>query len=279
MKLINSLLRVSIDPGHKVRGLSVDSGVSSLGTSVAPGDNTGQLVSAHEWSTRVTLAGVLASSVKTSTDHGVGNVVSTVGISAVIITHNGDRDLLEDTGQGSALGGGSPSGNGAHGSFRVLLVGGGQADGCNMGSHGGGGLELKQTDVVVDVPAIVVLVHNNTGNLDILLVIIVRVEVVGANSNTQPGGRLTVTAVGSGDNPVGADQGATAHEGTVGSTTEQHDLVGELAVVSILATNNLATSTAQRGGAGVLQQLGCIGSTCGDSGESKKNEHLHDDSS
>ncbi len=93
------------------------------------------------------------------------------------------------------------------------------------------------------------------------MVIIVRVEVVGANSNTQSGGRLTVTAVGSSNNPVGADQGATAHQGTVGSTTEQHDLVGELTVVSILATDNLATSTAQRGGAGVLQQLGCVGST------------------
>ena len=162
---------MSIDPGDKVGGLSVDSGVVSLSTSVAPGDNTGQLVSAHEWSTRVTLAGVLASSVKTGTDHGVGNAVSTVGISAVIITHNGDRDLLEDTGQRSALGGGSPSGNGAHGSFGVLLVGGGQADGGNMGSHGGGSLKLEQTDVVVDVPAIVVLVHNNTGNLEYIVTV------------------------------------------------------------------------------------------------------------
>ena len=94
--------------------------------------------------------------------------------------------------------------------------------------------------------------------LDVLLVFIIRVQVVGANSNTQSGGRLTITAVSSSNNPGVTDQGTTAHERTIRSTTEQHDLVGELTVVSILTTDNLTASTAQGSGAGVLQQLGCI---------------------
>ena len=44
-----------VNPADKVASLSVYTGVSSLSTSVSPGDNTGQLVSAHEWSTGITL--------------------------------------------------------------------------------------------------------------------------------------------------------------------------------------------------------------------------------
>ena len=39
------------------------------------------------------LAGVLATSIKTSTDHGVSNVILTIGVTAVIIRDNGDIDL------------------------------------------------------------------------------------------------------------------------------------------------------------------------------------------
>ena len=90
---MNKLKTMGVDPVNKVRSLSVDTRVSSLSTSVSPGDNTRQLVSAHEWSTGVTLARVLTSLVKTSTDHGVSNAVSTIRISAVGITDNRDNNL------------------------------------------------------------------------------------------------------------------------------------------------------------------------------------------
>merc|ERR1739836_144523 len=101
-----------------------------------------------------------------------------------------------------------------------------------MGSHGGRRFKLEQTYVVLNIPVIIALVHNNSGNLDVLLVSIISVQVVGTDSNTKSGGRLTVTAVGSGHNPVRADQRATTHQGTIRTTTQQHDLMGELTIRS-----------------------------------------------
>merc|ERR1719438_586001 len=86
-------LHVRVDPGNKVAGLCVDSGEARLGTPVSPGDDTVKTESTHEGSTRVSLARVLAAGIESSTDHGVGDVILAIGISAVIISDNGDIDL------------------------------------------------------------------------------------------------------------------------------------------------------------------------------------------
>ena len=52
MKCLKS---IAVNPINEVAGLGVDTGVSGLGTSISPGDNSRQLLSAHEWSTGITL--------------------------------------------------------------------------------------------------------------------------------------------------------------------------------------------------------------------------------
>ena len=82
-----------VKPADEVGGLSVDTWVAGLSTSVSPRDNTGKLASAHEWATRVSLAGVLTSLLKTGTDHRVSDFRNSIGITAVIIADNWDSDL------------------------------------------------------------------------------------------------------------------------------------------------------------------------------------------
>merc|ERR1712062_460044 len=129
------ILHVRVDPVDKVGGLGVHSGVAGLSAPVSPGDDSGELVAAHEWTARVSLARVLAALVKTGTDHGVSDVGLSVGVTAVLVRHNRDVDLLENTGKASTLRGGSPSGNSADGALGVLFHAGGQANCSNVGSH------------------------------------------------------------------------------------------------------------------------------------------------
>ena len=60
-----------------------------------------------------------------------------------------------------------------------------------MGSESGGGLELEQADVVGDGEAVVVLVKDDLGDLDVLLVWVGGVELVGSNGYSQTAGRLS----------------------------------------------------------------------------------------
>ena len=99
--------------------------------------------------------------------------------------------LLKDRGKTATLWGGSPAGNNAVGALIVLLVLVGQGDGGNIGSQGGWGLQLQQADVVLNVEAVIVLVEDNGLDLDVLLVRVGLVEVVAADSNSQPAGRLS----------------------------------------------------------------------------------------
>ena len=94
---------MAVEPADEVRGLSVDSGESWLSASVPPRHNSGQLGSAHEGSTGISLARVLATSIKTSADHGVSDVILSVSTTAVIITDHRDGDLHQDLAQAAAL--------------------------------------------------------------------------------------------------------------------------------------------------------------------------------
>merc|ERR1719341_2941740 len=66
---------------------------------------------------------------------------------------------------------------------------------ATMGAHGGGALKLQQADVVQDVEGVVVLVEDDPGDLDVLLVGVHAVQLVGADGNAQTAGGLSVTAV------------------------------------------------------------------------------------
>merc|ERR1712077_156073 len=85
-------LHVGVDPVNEVGGLCVYSWVASLSAPVSPRDNSGELVAAHEWTARVSLAGVLAALVKTGTDHGVSDFGLSIGVTArlppsVVVPH------------------------------------------------------------------------------------------------------------------------------------------------------------------------------------------------
>merc|ERR1719341_410425 len=107
-------------------------------------------------------------------------------------------------------------------------------------------LESEHANVVVDVPAVVVLVQADVRHGERSLVRIVLVEVVASNLNSQLGCRHTFTAMPGSDDLVGANDGSAAHEAATDSTG-QHDLVGELSRVGISASDNPATSPGQWG--------------------------------
>merc|ERR1719219_2561194 len=66
-------------------------------------------------------ARVLATGIKTSTDHGVSNIILSISVTAVIITDNWDIHLHQDLGKAATLGGGSPSRDSAGSSSIVFL--------------------------------------------------------------------------------------------------------------------------------------------------------------
>merc|ERR1719182_1123101 len=180
---------VAVDPVDKVASLGVDTGVSGLGTAVSPAHHSGQLVAAHEGTAGVSLAGVLATLIQTSADHGVGDVALSVGATAVVIADHGDIDLHEDTGETATAAGGSPPGDSAGGAGAVLLSVIGQPDGVNDAAAEVGGL------LQVEDAAVVLGVEVDLGHSNVHLVRVVRVEVVVANSDSQSAGGLSITAV------------------------------------------------------------------------------------
>ena len=105
--------------------------------------------------------------------------------------YSATTDLLEGVGEVSTLGGGAPAGDGAHGSLVVLGSSAGESNGGNMGAHGGGALKLQQADVVQDVEGVIVLVEDDLGDLDVLLVGVHAVQLVGADGNAQTVGGLS----------------------------------------------------------------------------------------
>jgi len=144
---------VRVNPVNKVAGLGVHSGVAGLSTSVSPADNSVKTKSTHEGAARVSLAGVLATSIKTSTDHGVSDVILTIRVTAVIIRDNRDINLHQDPGQTASLGGGSPARHGAHVARGILLARGGDGDGVNnRAAQVSSTIKVEHADVIRDGP-------------------------------------------------------------------------------------------------------------------------------
>jgi len=163
-----------------VGDLSIHARVVGTGTAVAPGHDAGQVggagVRAGKGAARVTLARVLAALGHSGTDHGVLNVVLDISIATLVVRHDGNGHLLQDTGGASSLGGGAPAGHDAVARGSVTCLG-----------KGNGGHELveaqrlrqlEQGDVVADGEAVVVLVLDDLGEDDRLLVALIHVLVV-----------------------------------------------------------------------------------------------------
>merc|ERR1719268_180011 len=98
-------------------------------------------------------------------------------------------------------------------------------------------LQLQQADIVCDGPAVVVFMEDDFLYSNVLLVLIVVVELVVATCHTKVLRLLVMAAVTSCDHPSGGDQRAAAHQTAVHTTSQQGDLVGELAVVSIFTAD------------------------------------------
>jgi hypothetical protein len=103
-------LQVALDEVEESTDVAVDTGVAGLGAALAPGDDTdkgaGGVVA--DGTTRVTLAGVLATLIEASAEHGVGDLAGAVGRVARVAADDGDGDLEEVLGDAAALGGGAP---------------------------------------------------------------------------------------------------------------------------------------------------------------------------
>ena len=159
-----------------------------------------------------------------------------------LLGDNGDLDGAENPGGGTASGEGAPSGDDglASGSPVLTLLGHGQTLDLVVELKGGG--QLEDADVVLVGEASVVLVDDDLGDVDGLLVALLGVEGVLTGNDLNVAGVLAATAVGGGQDVVGVNDGAAAEvEGVAaeeGLVLEGH-LVGDGVGGDLLAADDL----------------------------------------
>merc|ERR550519_2846292 len=134
----------------------------------------------------------------------------------------------------------------------------GQGDGSNHRaakiSRSG---ELQQADIIRNGPGVIFLVQHDLADSNVHLVRIIFIKVMVSNTDSKTAGRLSITAVTSGDNFIRGNKRSTAHEGATNSTTEQSNLMRELSWAGLSSSNNLATSSAEWSGKSLLGEFGC----------------------
>merc|ERR1712212_1199291 len=252
---------VGVEPVNEVAGLDVNAGMMLLSTAIAPRHHSSKLISTHEGSARVALTGILAPLVIASADHRVLDFICAIIVATLLVRHHRHLHLLQSLSQMATLGCGSPSGYCAHGSLIVFGVRLWQFTGLPMVTHSRLVLQLQQADIVLNDPAVVVLMPDDRLYSNVLLVLIVVVELVVANCHSKVLRLLVMTAVASCDHPSGGDQRAAAHQTAVHTTSQQGDLVGELTVLGVLASNDSASTAAERRPAENSGRLGCSSSS------------------
>jgi len=168
-----------------VGDLSVHARVVGTGTAVAPGHDAGQVggtgVRANHGAARVTLARVLAALGHSGTDHGVLNVVLAISIATFGVRHDGNGHLLEDTGGASSFRESAPAGHDAF--TRGSMTCFGKGNGAHVVVEGQRLRQLEQGDVVADGETVVVLVLDDLGQDDGLLVALIHIPVVLSSNN------------------------------------------------------------------------------------------------
>jgi len=170
---------VGSDPGKILSDSSVDSRVISQSTSDTKADHTSddRLATLHadEWAARVSLAGILASGGKTSTDHVGGDAIA-VSVVARSLGHDRYADPLELLGQrlGSGLKG-SPSRDPAWGTISRGKVVAGQANGLHISSQSQRSGQFQDSNIVIHGLLVPVAV-DDIGDLNVLSIVPVDVS-------------------------------------------------------------------------------------------------------
>jgi len=151
------LLGGPLDPLMEVGNIGVDTRVPYITAAVAPGDDTHETISGHQWATGVTLAGVLVWGV--GADHGVLNLPAVAKLARATARHIDDLqvDGQQMVGNGGAAGlGGAPSGN--DGSGALTRIGVSDADLADAGAEAQVGLDADDGNVVDHGARVVALV-------------------------------------------------------------------------------------------------------------------------
>ncbi|KAH9392153.1 hypothetical protein TYRP_022178 [Tyrophagus putrescentiae] len=189
---------VLVDPVDVVAHSGVHARVFGLGAAAAPRNGADEgSAGIHNWATA-----------HSGAEHVIGDGGGAVGGAAFSPRHDRHRHRAQLGWQRAGAGaGGAPAGDGhtARGGVGAL---GGQLDGVGIGAaehqrRGG----LQQADVIVDGAAGVAGVLHHLAHLDHRSAAVVRQGVV---ADVEGAGADAVDAVGGGDDPVGADDGAAA---------------------------------------------------------------------
>merc|ERR1712029_1201837 len=96
-----------------------------------------------------------------------------------------------------------------------------------------------------------------------------------SNTDSEPAGTVAITAVTSCHHHVRLHKRSSTHQRSTNTSTQQSNLVGEFSSISFSSSNNLSSSSAQRGGESLLGELGGSG---GNSHDSEEDCSSHDQS-
>merc|ERR1719414_1864500 len=110
-------------------------------------------------------------------------------------------------------------------------------------------------------------------SIKMILIRIILIEVMVSNTDSEPAGTLSITAMPSSDHHVILDQRPSTHQRSSNTSTQQRNLVGEFSSISFSSSNNPSASSAQRGGESLLGELGGSG---GNSHNSEEDCSSHD---
>jgi hypothetical protein len=261
------------------RHTGVDTISVGLGAAIAPGNNADEdllyAIVEEDGATRVTLAGVLATSGEAGTKHALSNL-TVVGFAGVadLVGHIGYINFL---GLGGVLGRGGGSVAPANDSQHLVGLVERASVKLDGGSSAGGdgGREGKVADVTVESTSVVVLVHRNAANVGAGAFVVV-FEVVPSDKDFNCGGAEAIAAVSGSGDLVGSNECTAAKLSLVsaGSLSAKGDkevvLVGR---GDLDATNNVGEDIV-----GLL-----LGEDAGSEGEESEDggriEHTHGSSS
>lgn len=222
-----------------VGDVGVDTGLASAGATFAPRDNTNDLVVGDERTSTITLAGVLATLLKTSADHAAGDLVGVV-VAAGAAGDDGDGDVLKGIRVILALRERTETRNNSAGPGSGLRVSD-ATNGLDGGSEGEVLGQLENGDVVVKGVVVELGVLVEAGNL----VAGAAAQLVTAYANGHGRGTETVGAVSSCEDGAAIEDSTTAVRGAV---LVEVGLVGEVLNVGLLSTDDVGVSNRESHG-------------------------------
>lgn len=208
-------------PVGKVRDSGVNSGLVRQRAADAPRDDANQRplprlrVLQHQWSTRVTLAGVLASLSQAGADEDVGDVLDEACLAvhafALLVGDDGHAHLLHHARQGPVFVQAAPAGDDGRPAHEGV-VGVRHADGHHVVLEGHGLVEAQQRQVVLEGAGVEARVggHDLHAPLQVGKFLAIALQVVLAQPQQDVVGRHVVHAVGRANSPIFVDESGPA---------------------------------------------------------------------